>query len=63
MNQEMSVSEIIHMIVEHHMSHPDHGIDCACMDEWIRRIRLATKCKDHALQMRIDYVFRSAISR
>lgn len=48
-------------IAQHHQARPDHGIDCACMDEHIRVIRRLTEIP--FAQQRIDYVLQKAIDR
>lgn len=60
------LEEIIHLIEIHHCKHPDHGIDCACMDRWIYKIRRMTEFKLQSsvgttAQQRIDYVLRKAV--
>lgn len=59
----LDLSEIILMIKKHHRENRDHGINCACMDEWIRELRRATSAIDSQMQSRIDYVIRAAIDR
>lgn len=52
---------IVIAIVQHHDAHPDHGIDCACMDEFVRKLREMTGIP-HA-QQRIDYILRKVVER
>ena len=52
--------EILLLIQLHHNDNPDHGLNCACLDEWIGQIRRMTTVSDKGAQRRIDYVLRSA---
>ncbi len=55
------LKEIILLIEIHDLSHPTHGLDCACLDRWIGQIRKMTTAQSSAkAQRRIDYVLRSA---
>lgn len=58
MNQ---LAELLNKIETHHHEYPDHGINCACMDEHVRFLRGATKVDNPMLQRRIDHVFRAAL--
>ncbi len=60
-----NLGEIIDSIEGHHIRNPDHGINCACMDRLINRLRRLTTTSDRSekrymIQMRIDYVLRMA---
>lgn len=52
---------IIKLIAQHHHAHPDHGIDCACMDVCIQKFRQMTAVG--FCQQRIDYVIGKALDR
>ena len=55
--------EIIVLIEIHHKNNPDHGLDCACMDHFIRQLREMFKATSSDCQSRVDYVLRSAVDR
>lgn len=55
--------EILLLVEIHHKKHPDHGLDCACMDKHIQQIRKLFQASDPIYQRRVDYVLRSAIER
>ena len=66
------LTETMLLIEIHHERHPDHGLDCACMDKYIGRLRKMFKVTntgadedtdDPKLQRRIDYVIRKAVER
>lgn len=50
--------EILLLIQIHDLRHPDHGVNCACMDRWIIKIRSMTTMGNHRAQHRVDYVLR-----
>lgn len=59
------LNEIILLVTLHHNRHPDHGLDCACMDKLIAQTRKLFEAKDPdpKVQRRVDYVLRSALER
>lgn len=58
---EWHFTSILRNIEHHHVAHPDHGINCACMDEYVRLLRNLTVST--VAQRRIDYVLRKAVER
>lgn len=54
------VDDLVAEIVRHHRENPTHGIDCACMDAYIREVRKATNVDHPIMQSRVDYVLRKA---
>lgn len=52
---------VLSLIYMHHKENPDHGIDCACMDKYIRHLRALSKMHTQDIQQRVDYVIRKAI--
>lgn len=62
---ETDVEKIVAAIVAHHYANPSHGVDCSCMDRYIRAVRQMTLVlpKSYAAQARVDYVIRSALNR
>lgn len=48
-------------IENHHRDNPQHGVNCDCMDKYIRRLRSLTKTAIPGAQNRIDYVIRAAV--
>ncbi len=59
------LAEILQAIDTHHKEYPSHGLDCACMDKYIQKIRMLLKSSriERAAQSRIHYVVRKAIER
>lgn len=61
-NKNRSIDDIVLGIAEHHRRHPDHGVSCACMDEYVRELRLMTQFPGNRyVQDRIDMVMRQVI--
>ena len=60
-----TVLDVVKKVVDHHKAHPDHGLDCACMDRHIQQLRsiLWGMTKDVNIQRRINYVIRAALER
>lgn len=71
----MVIEELVEAIARHHFENPDHGLGCACMDEWIRQLRNITsigsrvepgmdvaenRYQNLRCQNRIDYVMAQA---
>lgn len=40
---DVNIGEILDKMWSHHYTHPTHGPDCICMDDFVRRIRNATR--------------------
>lgn len=40
---DFHIGEIMDKMWSHHYSHPTHGADCICMDDFVRQIRNATR--------------------
>lgn len=40
---DVHIGEIMDKMWSHHYTHPTHGHDCICMDDFIRQIRNATR--------------------
>lgn len=57
------LAEIILLIEVHHHKHPDHGINCACMDRHIQALRRLFETKYPEVQRRVDYVLQAALRR
>jgi hypothetical protein len=55
------LKEILLKINIHHFNYPDHGVNCACMDNYIREIRQMTKASTMDVQLRVDHVLRAAL--
>jgi hypothetical protein len=48
---------LLSQIEQHQIEYPEHGSNCACMDKYIREIRVATESQQ--AQQRIDYVLNA----
>jgi hypothetical protein len=63
MTDTTDLEGLLHEIVQHHRNEPDHGINCACMDEFIRQFRRMTEAPvDRGEQRRVDYVILAAVN-
>lgn len=40
---DVHIGQIMDKMWSHHYTHPTHGPDCICMDDFVRQIRLATR--------------------
>lgn len=58
-----TLNEMMVAIAVHHGAHPDHGVDCSCMDSHIQDLRRMTTVGEPTLQRRIDYVMHHAARR
>lgn len=56
----MNIEEFVSAIVAHDEMNRSHGINCACMDKFIRALRKATQVENPKAQRRVDYVFETA---
>ncbi len=57
----MTLDELIHEITQHERNER-HGVNCACMDVYIRAFRTMTEAPmSPREQERVDYVIRAAI--
>ena len=54
------IEKVLFLIETHHKRH-DHGISCACMDDYIRWFRNLFSARDQKCQGRINYVLRRAL--
>jgi hypothetical protein len=54
------INHIVAGVVLHHRDNPNHGINCACMDDAVRQIRELTTAVTPEEQRRVDYVLRAA---
>jgi hypothetical protein len=73
----LNIATFLEEIWAHQIAHPTHGYDCSCMDEYIRRLRKATRMTQafidlymqdedgeknvQAMENRTQYVFRVAL--
>jgi hypothetical protein len=59
----MTIEDVIRLSMQHALDRPNHGFDCACMDEVIRRLRAELEpLRDlpRHVQNRVSYVIRAA---
>ncbi len=63
--EEMTITQIVMAVGIHHVMNPDHGLDCACMDKYIRRARklLQLDSKDLHAKLRVEHVLRKALEQ
>lgn len=70
----MDLTQVLSDITLHHTENPNHGVNCACMDQYIREFRKAITLQQEyvdaypgdskelwPLQNRIDYVIQTAL--
>ncbi len=58
----MTFDQLIHEITQHERNNPTHGINCACMDDYIRKFREMSEAPiSRREQQRVDYVIRTAV--
>ncbi len=56
-----TVEDVLEWVRVHSRTHPTHGINCACLDQCIRELRVMTRCEFPNEQLRVDYVLRTAL--